>query len=49
MKKRTLGPFLPSSLCFRMRKPGTDADDVQMSDVLCDFCRRPWTMDVPMI
>ena len=32
-----------------MRKPGTDAGNVQMSDVLCDFCRRPWTEDVPMI
>ena len=32
-----------------MRKPGTDPDNVQMSDVLCDFCRREWTEDVPMI
>jgi hypothetical protein len=32
-----------------MRKPGTDANDVKMSDVLCDFCRREWTEDVPMI
>ncbi|MHC4304982.1 MAG: hypothetical protein ACYSW2_10955 [Planctomycetota bacterium] len=32
-----------------MRKPGTDENDVQMSDVLCDFCHRAWTEDVPMI
>jgi hypothetical protein len=32
-----------------MRKPGTDENDVQMSDVLCDFCRREWTEDVPMV
>ena len=32
-----------------MRQPGTDPDNVQMSDVLCDFCRREWTEDVPMI
>jgi hypothetical protein len=39
----------PGSLSFRVRKPGTDSDNVQMSDVLCDFCRREWTEDVPMI
>ncbi len=32
-----------------MRKPGTDEHDVKMSDVLCDFCHREWTEDVPMI
>ena len=32
-----------------MRKPGTDENNVQMSDVLCDFCRREWTEDVPMV
>ena len=32
-----------------MRKPGTDENDVQMSDVLCDFCAREWTEDIPMI
>ncbi|MHC4709973.1 MAG: hypothetical protein ACYTA3_06025 [Planctomycetota bacterium] len=32
-----------------MRKPGTDESNVQMSDVLCDFCHREWTEDVPMI
>lgn len=32
-----------------MRKPGTDEDNVQMTDVLCDFCHREWTEDVPMI
>jgi len=32
-----------------MFKPGTDENDVQMSDVLCDFCERVWTEDVPLI
>jgi hypothetical protein len=32
-----------------MRKPGTNENDVQMSDVLCDFCRGEWTLDRPMI
>jgi hypothetical protein len=32
-----------------MRKPGTDESNVQMSDVLCDFCQREWTDDVPMV
>lgn len=32
-----------------MRKPGTDPDNVQMADVLCDFCHREWTEDLPMI
>ncbi len=32
-----------------MRKPGTDEHNVQMSDVLCDLCRREWTEDVPMV
>jgi hypothetical protein len=32
-----------------MRKPGTDPDNVQMSDVLCDFCHREWTDDLPVM
>ena len=32
-----------------MRKPGTDETNVQMSDVLCDFCHGEWTDAVPMI
>ena len=32
-----------------MRKPGTDENNVQMSDVLCDFCHREWTDDLPMV
>lgn len=32
-----------------MRNPGTDQSNVQMSDVLCDFCHRKWTEDIPMI
>lgn len=32
-----------------MRKPGTDENNVQMSDVLCDFCHREWTEDIAMV
>ena len=32
-----------------MRKEETDSDNVQMSDVLCDFCHREWTEDVAMV
>ena len=32
-----------------MRKPGTDSDHVQMSDVLCDFCGAEWTDTLPMV
>ncbi len=32
-----------------MFKPGTDETNVRMSDVLCDFCRREWTDDVPFV
>lgn len=32
-----------------MRKPGIDERNVQMSDVLCDFCHREWTEEEPMI
>jgi hypothetical protein len=32
-----------------MRKPGTDENNVQMSDVLCDFCHAQWTDDLPMV
>jgi hypothetical protein len=32
-----------------MRKPGVDPNNVQMSDVLCDFCLREWTEDVLFI
>ena len=32
-----------------MRKEGTDPDNVQMSDVLCDFCERQWAEDIPMM
>jgi hypothetical protein len=32
-----------------MRKSGTDESNVQMSDVLCDFCHREWTDDIAMI
>ena len=32
-----------------MRKPTTDEDNVQMSDVLCDFCSSQWTHDLPIV
>ncbi len=32
-----------------MRKPGTDESNVKTSDVLCDFCHREWTDEVPML
>lgn len=32
-----------------MRNPAANPDDLRMSDFWCDFCRRPWTEDVPMI
>ena len=32
-----------------MRKPDTNEQSVQMTDVLCDFCTREWTDQVPMI
>ena len=32
-----------------MRKPGTNPDDVGMSDVLCDLCHRVWSEDIPML
>lgn len=32
-----------------MRRDGTDPDNVQMEDVLCDFCRRSWTEETPFI
>jgi len=25
-----------------MQRPGTDPNNVQMTDILCDFCMRPW-------
>ncbi len=32
-----------------MRRAGTDENNVQMSDVLCDFCESPWTESRPMV
>jgi len=32
-----------------MHRPGTNPDDVQMSDILCDFCTAVWTEDRPMV
>lgn len=32
-----------------VRREGTDPDHVTMSDVLCDFCGRAWTLDMPLL
>jgi hypothetical protein len=32
-----------------MRRPGCNPLDVQMSDVLCDFCAREWSESLPMV
>jgi hypothetical protein len=32
-----------------MRREGTNPDNVQMEDVLCDFCLANWTLEVPFI
>ena len=32
-----------------MRKPGTNEDNAQMSDFICDFCTQQWSETRPMI
>jgi len=32
-----------------MHRPGVDPDHVSMTDVLCDFCQRSWTDEIPMV
>lgn len=32
-----------------MIRVGADENNVQMSDILCDFCHSEWTIDVPMV
>ena len=32
-----------------MHRRGADPNNLQMSDVLCDFCHRPWREDVPLV
>ena len=32
-----------------MHRPGTNTDDVQPSDILCDFCERPWGDEIPLV
>jgi len=34
---------------LRMRREGTNLEEVRMEDVLCDYCHSSWTMDRPMI
>lgn len=32
-----------------MRRPGSDEQNLEMSDFLCDFCHGTWTDDRPMV
>lgn len=32
-----------------MLRPGADVNNVQMEDVLCDYCHQPWTDARPMV
>lgn len=32
-----------------MQRPNTDETNVQMSDILCDFCHQEWTLERPMV
>ena len=32
-----------------MHRPGADPEAILPSDVLCDFCARPWTDGAPMV
>lgn len=32
-----------------MRRSETNPENVQMSDVLCDFCHREWSDEIPMV
>lgn len=32
-----------------MLRPGADESSLRMEDFLCNFCRRPWTEDLPMV
>ncbi len=32
-----------------VQRPGINPDDVQMGDILCDFCHREWTEAVAMV
>ncbi len=32
-----------------MRREGTDPNNVRIEDVLCDFCRQSWALEIPVI
>lgn len=32
-----------------MQRPGCDPNNVQMSDILCDFCHSQWVEELPMV
>lgn len=32
-----------------MQRPGADTEDMNLSDFLCDFCRREWDGQFPMV
>ena len=39
----------PNVYSVHMQRPGVDPSNVQMSDILCDFCHRAWSEDEPMV
>lgn len=32
-----------------MHRPGADLANMQMADILCDFCTQPWSHERPMV
>jgi CDGSH-type Zn-finger protein len=46
---RALYPIANSRYRARMRREGTNPENVQMEDVLCDFCRCHWSEEIPFI
>ena len=32
-----------------MHRPGADPEAILPSDILCDFCTRPWSDDIPLV
>jgi len=34
---------------LRMHREGADPQNIEMADVLCDFCRQPWAEKRPMV
>ena len=40
---------MPRRYAPAMYRPGANPLDMRMEDVLCDFCHRPWSEDVPFV